>query len=144
MQRSNNLSFSNREIKQNLYERYGASLLEKFSPLTPVFNKLLSRLRAGGLILHYWYDPLALEQMMSMETFTYYDNSKDKLTLETFFLTFVFLAFGMVLSLCTLLVEVLVYRHQARKANAVRQVNEPKKKPKAQSMYPRESKRRRY
>ena len=113
MQRSNNLSFSNREIKQNLYERYGASLLEKFSPLPPVFNKLLSRLRAGGLILLYWYDPLALEQMMSMETFTYYDNSKDKLTLETFFLIFVFLAFGMVLSLCTLLVEVLVYRHQA-------------------------------
>ena len=80
---------------------------------------------------------------MSMDTFTYHDNSKDKLTLETFFLTFVLLAFGMVLSLCTLLVEVLVYRYKAQKANAVRQVNESKKKPKAQSMYPRESKRRR-
>ena len=135
--------FSNREIEQNLFERYTATLLERFSPLTPYFNKLLSRLRAGGLILHYWYDPLDLEQMMSMDTFTYHDNSKDKLTLETFFLTFVLLAFGMVLSLCTLLVEVLVYRYKAQKANAVRQVNESKKKPKAQSMYPRESKRRR-
>ena len=132
-----------KEIEQNLFERYVALLLEKFSPLTPYVNELLSRLRAGGLILHYWNDPLYLEQTMSMDTFTYYDDSHDKLTLETFFLTFVFLAFGMVLSLVTLFVEILVYRYRARKANAVKQINLPKKKPKGQTMYPKESKRRR-
>ena len=132
-----------KEIEQNLFERYSALLLEKLSPLTPYVNELLSRLRAGGLIQHYWNDPLYLEQTMSMDTFTFYDNSKDKLTLETFFLIFVFLAFGMVLSLVTLLVEILVYKYRARKANVVRQINKPKKKPKNQTMYPKESKRRR-
>ena len=104
------------EIKENLYERYSALLMEKFSPLTPNVNKLLSMLKAGGMILHFWNDPLYLEQTMSLETFTYYDNSRDKLTFETFFLIFVFLACGMALSLIALIVEKLVHRFKARKA----------------------------
>ena len=89
-------------------------LLEKNSPLTPYVNHLLSRLRAGGLIKHYWDDPLYLEQTMSVKTFTFYDDSKDKLTLDTFFLTFVFLGSGMVLSLLALLVEILVFKYNTR------------------------------
>ena len=88
-------------------------VLEKNSPLTPYVNNLLSRLRAAGLIKHYWNDPLFLEQTLSVETFTFYDDSKDKLTLDTFFLTFVFLGSGMVLSLLALLVEILVFKYNA-------------------------------
>ena len=91
-------------------------VLEKNSPLTPYVNNLLSRLRAAGLIKHYWNDPLFLEQTLSVETFTFYDDSKDKLTLDTFFLTFVFLGSGMVLSLLALLVEILVFKYNSRTA----------------------------
>ena len=102
-----------------MFERYTGILLEKFSPLTPYVNHLLTRLRAFGLIQHYWKDPLYLEQTMSMETFTYYDDSKDKLTLDTFFLTFVFLGSGMVLALLCLIGEILVHRCTTRKAARV-------------------------
>jgi hypothetical protein len=130
-----------REIEENLFERYSGALLEKFSPLTPYFNELLSRLRGGGLIEHYWNDPLYLEQTMSMETFTFYDDSKDKLTLETLFLSFAFLAFGMVLSLITLLIEFLVYKHGAQ--NVVKEIKKSKKKSKVQTMNPMKNTRRR-
>ena len=56
---------------------------------------------------------------MSMDTFTYYDDSKDKLTLDTFFLTFVFLGSGMVLALLCLIGEILVHRCTTRKAARV-------------------------
>ena len=108
-----------KEIEENLFERYTGILLEKFSPLTPYVNHLLTRLRAFGLIQHYWNDPLYLEQTMSMDTFTYYDDSKDKLTLDTFFLTFVFLGSGMVLALLCLIGEILVHRYTTRKAARV-------------------------
>ena len=108
-----------KEIKENLYERYSCILLEKSSALTPYVNHLLSRLRAGGLIKHYWNDPLYLEQTLSVETFTFYDNSKDKLTFDTFFLIFIFLGFGMTAALLSLFVEILAYRYKARKAGLV-------------------------
>ena len=100
-----NSFFSIREIPENLFERFTTVYLQKFSPLTHKFNLLLSRQRAGGLIDHYWNDPLYLEQTMPMQLFTFYDSSKDKLTVKTFFLIFVLWLIGAFLSLMCLLAE---------------------------------------
>ena len=107
-----NSFFSIREIPENLFERFTTVYLQKFSPLTHKFNLLLSQQRAGGLIDHYWNDPLYLEQTMPMELFTFYDNSKDKLTVKTFFLIFVLWLIGAFLSLLCLLAENLYYNRK--------------------------------
>jgi hypothetical protein len=69
----------------------------------------------GGLIQHYWNDPLYLEQTMSLGIFTFYDDSKEKLTIETFFLIFTFWGIGMTLALSSLLAEMAVFKKKARK-----------------------------
>jgi hypothetical protein len=43
-------------------------VLPKFSFFAKDFNKVVSQIRAGGLILHYWHDPLFLEQTMDQES----------------------------------------------------------------------------
>ena len=67
-------------------------------------------MRAGGLISHYYSDPLYLEQTMDVSVFTFHDNSKDKLTMEQFLLIFLVLGFGMALALLALFLEIIVYR----------------------------------
>ena len=129
---------STREIKENLFVRFTSILMEKNSPLTPYINKLVSNMRGGGLIQHYWNDPLYLEQTMSMDTFTYYDDSKDKLTLETFFLISIFLACGMVLSLIVFMVEWLVFRYKAWKG-----ARQGRRQKRSHPMYPRGPEKRR-
>ena len=94
---------------------YNGIMLQKFSPLTEDVNKVLSILRAGGWIQHYWNDPLFLEQTFPEEIFTAYDSSKDKLTLEVFSLIFIAWAIGMFAALLALAVEKVV--HKAMKNN---------------------------
>ena len=53
-------------------------------------------MRAGDLIYHYARNPLYLEQTFDQAIFTYYDDSKDKLSMETLFLIFVTWLFVMV------------------------------------------------
>ena len=67
-------------------------------------------MRAGGLITHYYSDPMYLEQTMDVSIFTFHDNSKEKLTMEQFLLIFLFLVFGMALAILALLFEILIYR----------------------------------
>ena len=49
----------------------------------------------------YWNEPLFLEH----ELFTFYDDSMDKLTMETFLLLFLYLVFGMALAMLVLAAE---------------------------------------
>ena len=125
LQRTSHLFFSIREIKENIFILYNGLLLPKHSPLTKHLNDALARMRAGGLITHYMNDPLNLEQVIPLEVFTFYDDSKDKLTMETFTLLFIYLAFGMVLALLALIVEIIVYRRHMSKVQL-----KPKKSPK--------------
>ena len=73
-------------------------------------------MRAGDLIYHYARNPLYLEQTFDQAIFTYYDDSKDKLGMDTLFLIFVTWLFGMVLAAVVLLIEILHYRYKAAKA----------------------------
>lgn len=84
---------------------YNGIMLQKFSALTDDVNRVLSILRAGGWIQHFWNDPLFLEQTFPEETFTSYDSSKDKLTLEVFSLVFIAWGVGMIAALIALAVE---------------------------------------
>ena len=92
---------------------YNGVLLPKYSSFTEDVNKVLGQMRAGDLIYHYARLPLYLEQTLDQEMFTFYDNSKDKLSLENLFLIFVTLLFGMVLSAVALLAEILHFRYRA-------------------------------
>jgi len=67
-------------------------------------------MRAGGLINHLWNDPLYLEQTMDLDVFTFYDDSMDKLTIETYFFIFMLWGFGIVLALVAFSVEVIMFK----------------------------------
>ncbi len=85
-------------------------MLPKHSPWTNDFNAVIALIRAGGLIKYYWDKPLPLQLTLDHKLFTTVDNSNDKLTTDTFFLLFLIWAFGMVLSLFALAVEIMIFK----------------------------------
>ena len=93
---------------------YNGIMLQKFSAITEDVNKVLSILRAGGWIQHFWNDPLFIEQTLPEETFTSYDSSKDKLTLEVFSLIFIVWGIGMLAALLALAVERVAFKRKLR------------------------------
>ena len=90
-------------------------MFQKYSYLEKSVNKGLGVMKAAGLIQHFWNDPLYLEQTMNLDLFTFYDNSKDKLTMTTFALIFAIYGIGAALSLICLAIENVVYRHETAK-----------------------------
>ena len=96
-------------IRENIFVLYNGLLLPKNSSLTKYVDEAIGLMQAAGLITHYMNDPLYLENFMPEEIFTFYDDSKDKLTMETFTLLFIYLAVGMLLALMALIAEVIVY-----------------------------------
>jgi hypothetical protein len=82
-------------------------MLQKHSPYTNDVNKVLSQMRAGGLIYHYWHEPLYLDLTIDPSVFTYVDDSKEKLSLETFLLIFIVWAVGMGIGILSLLAEII-------------------------------------
>ena len=95
-------------------------MFQKYSYLEKSVNKGLGVMKAAGLIQHFWNDPLYLEQTMNLDLFTFYDNSKDKLTMTTFALIFAIWGIGAALSLICLAIEIVVYRHEAAKKRKMR------------------------
>ena len=93
---------------------YNGIMLQKFSAITEDVNKVLSILRAGGWIQHFWNDPLFIEQTLPEETITSYDSSKDKLTLEVFSLIFIVWGIGMLAALLALAVERVAFKRKLR------------------------------
>ncbi len=73
---------------------------------------MLMKSITGGLIQHFYHDPIPLELMMDYLIFTFVDNSNEKLTLETFTVIFIFLAIGLAISLIALCVERRVHKRE--------------------------------
>ncbi len=97
-------------MKENLYVSNTAMMLPKYSPWTKDFNAVIAKIHAGGLIKYFWDNPLPLELTFDDTIFTHVDDSQEKLTTDTFFLLFLIWAFGMILSLIGLAIEILVFK----------------------------------
>ena len=95
-------------------------MFQKYSHLEKFVNKGLGVMKAGGLIQHFWNDPLYLEQTLDLNLFTFYDNSKDKLTMITFALIFAVWGIGAALSLICLATENIVFKYKAAKKRKMR------------------------
>jgi hypothetical protein len=109
-----------KHLKENLYVSNSAMMLTKYSPWTDDFNSVIALIRAGGLIKYYWDKPLPLQLTLDHKLFTTVDNSNDKLTTDTFFLLFLIWAFGMVLSLVALAVEIMIFKRSMKsKVNVI-------------------------
>ncbi len=80
----------------------------------------------GGFIYHFFHDPLPLELTMDYPIFTGYDDSEEKLTLETFGLISIVLVFGWILGLITLLLEIYTHKKKMVKLAKLRKVNKIK------------------
>ena len=104
-----------KEIKENLFVIFNGIMLPKYSSLTKVIDEGLALIKAAGLIYHYWNGPLYLEQTMPVDLFTFYDDSKDKLTMETYMLIFAIWGYGMVLALAVMVVENFMFYSKKRK-----------------------------
>ena len=85
-------------------------LLPKQFPFTRDFNMVIGDMRAGGLIFHFAHEPLFLEHVMDYQVFTYFDDSKDILTLEIFTVIFYFLLMGIIFGLICILVEKFMFK----------------------------------
>ena len=86
-------------------------------------------MRAGGLIHHFYHDPIPLEMTMEYTIFTFIDDSLEKLTLETFTVIFIFLSIGLAFGLIGLLVEKRVHkREQMNPRNPILPVRKQMKK----------------
>ena len=71
----------------------------------------MAQIRAGDLINHFWSDPLYLEQTLDLDVFTFYDDSMDKLTMDTYFFIFIIWGFGMAMAFLAFAVEIIVFKH---------------------------------
>ncbi len=71
-------------------------------------------MHAGGLIYHFFHEPIPLEITMDYLVFTFVDDSEEKLSIETFMVIFVFLSVGYVIGLLALLAEIWAFRRQAK------------------------------
>ena len=69
----------------------------------------------GGLIFHYFHDPIQLEIALPYSVFVTEDDSDTKLSMEIFQVIFIFWAVGMALGLFTLLFEKWVYKKKAER-----------------------------
>ena len=64
----------------------------------------------GDLVKHFGHEPFSLELTMDIKVFLNLDNSKDRLTLETFALIFVVWVIGVLVSLLALVAELTVFK----------------------------------
>jgi hypothetical protein len=103
-----------RHLKENLYVSNSAMMLPKNYPWKEDFNAAIAKIRAGGLIKYYWEEPLPLEMTLDDKVFTFVDDSQDKLTTDTFFLLFLFWAFGMLMAFVAITVEIIVFKSKMR------------------------------
>ncbi len=69
----------------------------------------------GGLIFHYFHDPIQLEIAQPYSLFVTEDDSNTKLDIDLLLVVFIFWAVGMVLAMSTLLFEKWVYKRIAKK-----------------------------
>jgi hypothetical protein len=76
---------------------------------------VIGLMRAGGLIDHFAHQPLFLELTMDYDVFTVIDDSKDKLTLETFVVIFIVWLVGIISGLSCLLVELFCFKQKVWK-----------------------------
>ena len=99
---------------------YAGLMLAKNYPWTRQFDKAIGLMRAGGLIDHFFNEPIPLEMTMDPKIFTYVDDSKEKLTLETFFLIFIIWGVGMGLGLVSLASEKIFFERDRKRQMAKR------------------------
>ena len=77
----------------------------------------------GGLIFHYFHNPVPLEMTMDYLIFTYVDDSNEKLTIETFLVLFIFLAVGLTMGIIVLFLEICVHKWIEKKKERQRLAN---------------------
>ena len=75
---------------------------------------MIAYMRAGGLIYHFGHEPFFLELTMDNSLFTTVDESKDKLSLETFVVIFIVWIVGILLAIISHLVEVCYYKRSMK------------------------------
>ena len=103
--------YRRRDTSESAFLFYNGLMMKKYSPLTKYVNKALAQIRAGDLINHFWSDPLYLEQTLDLGVFTFYDDSMDKLTMDTYFFIFIIWGFGMAMAFLAFAVEIIVFKH---------------------------------
>ncbi len=67
---------------------------------------------SGGLIYHYFHDPIHLEITQDYKNFVGIDDSDTKLSIDLFMVIFIFLSVGLVIGLIVLLLEIWCQFHQ--------------------------------
>ena len=84
--------------------------MPKHSAWTEDFNRALGQMQSGGLLYHFYHEPIPLEITMDYSVFTFVDDSEEKLSMETFLILFIFLLCGLMIAPLVLLWEIWVYR----------------------------------
>ncbi len=79
------------------------------------FTNVIFNFVLGGLIYHYFHDPIQLEITIDYSVYEFVDDSDTKLTMETFLVLFILLYVGMAIGIITLIIEIWIYKKTEKK-----------------------------
>ena len=77
----------------------------------------------GGLIFHYFHNPIQLEITQDYNNFIGVDDSDTKLSIELFVVIFIFLGVGLAIGLIALLLEIWHYKRMEKMKELERWAN---------------------
>ena len=77
----------------------------------------------GGLIFHYFHNPIQLEITQDYNNFVGVDDSETKLSIKIFLVIFIFLYVGLAIGLIVLLLEIWYYKRMEKKKEMERWAN---------------------